>query len=103
VADAAPVYATRGSTASSFNHPSSVISRDVEGLTIYYGKPGEKYLIASSQGGAHGDEPAPDAPYDDTFAVFDITADAPRPSAPSRSAAIRARGSMRSRKATAPT
>ena len=103
VADAAPAYATRGSTASSFNNPSSVISRDVEGLTIYYGKPGEKYLIASSQGGAHGDEPAPDAPYDDTFAVFDITADAPASSAPSRWAAIPARGSMRFRKATAPT
>lgn len=65
-------YATRGSTKSSFNNPDSVISRDVEGLTIYYGKNGTKYLLASSQGGAHGEAPSPDAPYDDSFAVFAI-------------------------------
>ena len=65
-------YATRGSTKSSFNNPDSVISRDVEGLTIYYGENGTKYLLASSQGGAHGEAPAPDAPYDDSFAVFAI-------------------------------
>lgn len=66
------LYATRGSSESSFHNTDSVISRDVEGLTIYYG--GDvRYLLASSQGGAHGDAPAPDAPYDDSFAVFDIT------------------------------
>ncbi|WEK03554.1 MAG: phytase [Candidatus Devosia phytovorans] len=66
-------YATRGSSASPFNNPDSVISRDVEGLSIYYAASGTKYLIASSQGGAHGDAPSPDAPYDDSFAAFDIT------------------------------
>lgn len=66
------VYETRGSTESSFNNPDSVISRDVEGLCVYYGEDGQSYLIASSQGGAHGDQPAPDAPYDDSFAVFSL-------------------------------
>lgn len=68
-------YATRGSSKSSFNNPDSVISRDVEGLSIYYAASGTKYLLASSQGGAHGDMPSPDAPYDDSFVAFDITKD----------------------------
>ena len=63
----------RGSQESSFSHPDSVISRDVEGLTIYYAASGTRYLIASSQGGAPGEEPTtPDALYDDSFAVFSI-------------------------------
>ncbi len=66
------VYETRGSKASSFNNPKSVIARDVEGLSIYYGPNGKGYLMASSQGGAHGDAPNPDAPYDDSFAVFSL-------------------------------
>ncbi len=69
--DAAPIYTTRGSPVSSFTAPDSVIARDVEGLTIYYGAT-KRYLLASSQGGAHGDAPAPDAPFDDSFAVFEI-------------------------------
>jgi myo-inositol-hexaphosphate 3-phosphohydrolase len=72
------IYATRGSPASPFHNPDSVVARDVEGLTIYYGNEGEKYLITSSQGGAHGDEPAPDPPYDDSFVVFDIAGEAIR-------------------------
>lgn len=67
----APLYTTRGSAKSSFSVPESVVSRDVEGLTVYYGA-SERYLLASSQGGAHGDAPAPDAPFDDSFAVFRI-------------------------------
>ncbi|WP_375450127.1 phytase [uncultured Devosia sp.] len=66
------VYKTRGSSKSPFNNPDSVISRDIEGFTIYYAASGTKYLLASSQGGAHGDAPAPDAPYDDSFAAFAI-------------------------------
>ncbi|MCC6982938.1 MAG: phytase [Bauldia sp.] len=74
-----PFYETRGSTASSFNNPDSTIARDVEGLTIYYGEGETAYLIASSQGSAHGDDAHPDAPWDDTFVVFDIsTGDEPR-------------------------
>jgi myo-inositol-hexaphosphate 3-phosphohydrolase len=69
------VYETRGASSSTFNNPQSVISRDLEGLTIYYGGDGTKYLLVSSQGGAHGDAPAPDAPYDDSFAVFDLNDD----------------------------
>jgi 3-phytase len=65
-------YETRGSASSDFNNPDSVISRDLEGLTIYYASSGTRYLLVSSQGGAHGDAPAPDAPYDDSFAVFSI-------------------------------
>ncbi len=68
-------YTTRGSTASSFNNPDSVIARDVEGLTIYYGADNTRYLLASSQGGAHGEDGVPDAPYDDSFALFDLAAD----------------------------
>jgi len=64
------IYETRGSTESSFHEPSSVIARDVEGLCIYYGRNGTGYLLASSQGGAHGEDASPDAPYDDSFAVF---------------------------------
>ncbi|BBE72510.1 phytase [Oharaeibacter diazotrophicus] len=66
------VYETRGSTESSFHEPTSVIARDVEGLCIYYGRNGTGYLLASSQGGAHGDNPSADAPYDDSFAVFGL-------------------------------
>lgn len=66
------VYETRGSTESSFTAGESVIARDVEGLTIYYGENGTRYLLASSQGQAHGDAVAADAPYDDSFAVFSI-------------------------------
>ena len=65
-------YATRGTETSTFWNPDSVITRDVEGLTIYYAASGTRYLIASSQGGAHGDAPLADAPYDDSFAVFTI-------------------------------
>lgn len=89
-ADAAPFYETRGSgrdsytapaTASapaavvkhSFFNPDSKISRDLEGLTIYYGPNGTGYLIVSSQGGAHGsDATVVDAPYDDSFVVFKL-------------------------------
>ncbi len=66
-----PLVTTRGSIASPFTMPDSMIARDVEGLTIYYGAT-QRYLLASSQGGAHGDARAPDAPYDDSFVVFRI-------------------------------
>lgn len=66
------VYETRGSSESSFSNADSVIARDVEGLTIYYAADGSRYLLASSQGQAHGDAVAADAPYDDSFAVFAI-------------------------------
>ena len=69
------VYETRGSTESSFNNPDSVIARDVEGLTIYYAADGSRYLLASSQGQAHGDDRAPNPPYDDSFTVFSIEDD----------------------------
>jgi 3-phytase len=73
-AEAAPqlVYETRGSTESSFNNRDSALARDVEGLTIYYGENGVRYLLASSQGQAHGDAVAADPPYDDSFVVFSI-------------------------------
>lgn len=67
----APLVTTRGSTKSQFTAPDSVISRDVEGLTVYYGQTA-RYLLASSQGGAHGEVKAPDAPFDDSFVVFRI-------------------------------
>ena len=67
----APLYTTRGSAKSSFSVPDSLIARDVEGLTVYYGQ-NDRYLLVSSQGGAHGDAPAPDAPFDDSFVVFRI-------------------------------
>ena len=44
-----PLYTTRGSAKGSFSAPDSVISRDVEGLTVYYGA-AQRYLLASSQG-----------------------------------------------------
>lgn len=69
------IYETRGSEKSSFYNPDSVISRDVEGLCVYYADDGKGYLIASSQGNAHGDAPTPDAPYDDSFAVFALDGD----------------------------
>lgn len=66
-------YETRGSRKSLFWNPESAITRDVEGLTIYYAADGTRYLIASSQGGAHGEVPTlQDAPYDDSFALFEI-------------------------------
>jgi 3-phytase len=71
------VYETRGAAGSSFRNEDSVIARDVEGLTIWYGGDGTRYLIASSQGGAHGDAPLADAPYDDSFAVFRLGGTAP--------------------------
>jgi len=65
----APVVKTKHS----FFNPNSKISRDLEGLTIYYGPNGTGYLIVSSQGGAHGaDATVADAPYDDSFAVFSL-------------------------------
>jgi len=72
VIEAAPVATTRGAATSAFTMPDSPIARDVEGLTVFYG-PTKRYLLASSQGGAHGDAPAPDAPHDDSFVVYDIT------------------------------
>jgi myo-inositol-hexaphosphate 3-phosphohydrolase len=51
--------------------PASPIVRDVEGLSIYYGRGGDGYLIASSQGQKHGKSPNPTPGLDDTFAVFD--------------------------------
>ena len=73
-----PFYETRGSKVSSFFEPGSAISRDVEGLCLYYGPGRTGYLIASSQGNAHGETPTPDAPYDDSFVVFELRAGAPR-------------------------
>lgn len=70
-ASAAPLVTTRGAAKSPFTAPDSVISRDVEGLTVYYGQTA-RYLLASSQGGAHGEVKAPDAPFDDSFVVFRI-------------------------------
>lgn len=67
-----PFYTTRGSSKSSFDARSSRIARDVEGLCIYYGPGRSGYLIASSQGNAHGDQPTPDAPWDDSFVVFEL-------------------------------
>lgn len=67
-----PFYETRGSVKSPFNNPDSKVARDVEGLALYRGADGTGYLIASSQGDAHGDEKAPDAAgLDDTFAIFE--------------------------------
>lgn len=65
-----PFYETRGSAESSFREPGSVISRDVEGLCIYYARDGKGYLIASSQGSANGEDRAPEPPFDDSFAAF---------------------------------
>jgi 3-phytase len=51
--------------------PRSKLARDVEGLTIYYAGDGAGYLLASSQGQAHGEPPTLPSPgLDDTFAVF---------------------------------
>ena len=66
------LYETRGAAGSSFHNPESRIARDVEGLTIYYADSGTRYLLASSQGSAHGDGVAVDAPYDDSYAVFKL-------------------------------
>jgi 3-phytase len=65
VAENKPFYETR-----TFDSQSK-IARDVEGLTIWYGNDGKGYLIASSQGKAHGKAPQnPTLGLDDTFAVF---------------------------------
>lgn len=65
VAEAAPFVRT-----TAFD-PQSRLARDVEGLTLYYGAAGDGYLLASSQGQAHGEPPTLPAPgLDDTFAVF---------------------------------
>jgi myo-inositol-hexaphosphate 3-phosphohydrolase len=72
-ADKAPFYETRGAKGSPFANPASVVARDVEGLTIYYGPGNTAYLIASSQGGAHGEDGVADAPFDDSFVVFDLS------------------------------
>jgi 3-phytase len=64
-AESAPFVETRA-----FD-PASPIARDVEGLTIYYGDDGQGYLIASSQGNAHGKHPTPLPGLDDTFGVFE--------------------------------
>jgi len=65
VADPRPFYET-----TAFD-PQSKIARDVEGLTIFYAAGGQGYLIASSQGKAHGEPPVDPQPgLDDTFAVF---------------------------------
>lgn len=69
----AEVSAAVVKTKHKFFNPNSKISRDLEGLTIYYGENGTGYLIVSSQGGAHGaDATVVDAPYDDSFAVFSL-------------------------------
>lgn len=95
--DDAPFYETRGSGVEhymtvpapggqpmqvrhSFFNADSRIARDVEGLTIYYGQQGRGYLIASSQGKAHGEAPTLAVPpYDDSFVVFALSG-AKRPS-----------------------
>lgn len=72
-----PFYTTRGAEGRSFRVPGSRISRDVEGLCIYYGPGRSGYLIASSQGNAHGETPNPEPPYDDSFVVFDLATPVP--------------------------
>ncbi len=68
--------ATRRSEAAPFVRttafdPQSKLARDVEGLTIYYAGHGAGYLLASSQGQAHGEPPTLPSPgLDDSFAVF---------------------------------
>lgn len=65
VADTAPFVQTTAFDAA------SPIARDVEGLTLYYAANGKGYLLASSQGQAHGEPPTLATPgRDDTFAVF---------------------------------
>lgn len=65
VAEAAPFVET-----TAFK-PDSPVARDVEGLTLYYAADGKGYLLASSQGQAHGEAPTLATPgRDDTFAVF---------------------------------
>lgn len=71
-ADDQPFYETRGSVKSPFNNPDSKIARDVEGLALYRGADGTGYLIASSQGDAHGDGGHSDnGGLDDSFAIFE--------------------------------
>ncbi|WKB53460.1 phytase [Eleftheria terrae] len=66
VAEDRPFYETRA-----FD-PNSRVARDVEGLTIYYAAGGKGYLLASSQGKAHGEPPTQATPgLDDTFVVFE--------------------------------
>lgn len=81
VASDAPLIETRGSgdpdtaTYGPFFNADSPVSRDIEGLTIYYRAGGEGYLLASSQGAAHGDEATYVDPtgVDDTYAVFNLS------------------------------
>jgi 3-phytase len=76
VADNQPFYSTRGVNTSSFYNPDSRITRDLEGLTVFYGRDGRNYLLTSSQGGAHGDGATLlDPPYDDSFVVFQLRGD----------------------------
>jgi myo-inositol-hexaphosphate 3-phosphohydrolase len=70
----APLVTTRGAEGSPFRVTDSPIARDVEGLTVYPGMT-ESYLIASSQGAAHGDDALPDPAWDNSFAVFGIGGD----------------------------
>jgi 3-phytase len=79
-ADPTPFYETRGAPGSSFRERRSVIARDVEGLCLYYGPGNKGYLLASSQGQAHGDEDEilAQPPYDDSFAVFELGRAKPR-------------------------
>lgn len=71
-ADDKPFYETRGSVKSPFNNPDSKVARDVEGLALYRGADGTGYLIASSQGDAHGDGGHSDnGGLDDSFAIFE--------------------------------
>jgi 3-phytase len=64
---------TRGAPGSPFRDEAAVIARDLEGLVVVDGP--ERFLLVSSQGGAHGDAPLPEAPFDDSFAIFAIDAD----------------------------
>lgn len=72
-ADDKPFYETRGSVKSPFNNQDSKVARDVEGLALYRGANGTGYLIASSQGDAHGDDgkASDNGGLDDTFAIFE--------------------------------
>lgn len=71
-ADDKPFYETRGSVKSPFNNPDSRIARDVEGLALYRGADGTGFLIASSQGNAHGEgRHADNGGLEDSFALFE--------------------------------
>lgn len=72
-ADDQPFYETRGSVKSPFNNQDSKVARDVEGLALYRGANGTGFLIASSQGDAHGDDGkhSDNGGLDDSFAIFE--------------------------------